>query len=320
MKIGIGLSVAVPGRPPREIRQWAEDSERLGFHSLGSIDRLIYDILDPLVSLGAAAAVTERIQLFTSVLNVGWRNNPILFAKQLATIDLISEGRLTAGLGIGGWPDDFAASGAPTKGHGKLFDDALTEMRRVWDGDVKSISGATPLPGAGRPRLLIAGLVQAGYARAARFGDGWVAPTLSRELLTNGVRGVNEEWAKADRSGKPQILTGRYFCCGPDATDVMSEYVAHYYGSKDPQDNEPILADSIDSDERLLDELIVLSRAGVDDVVLYPASSSLDQVHLLAEALERVGARRNPTFEFTADSGHTAMNGTAVDDGEMELR
>ncbi|WP_151476269.1 LLM class flavin-dependent oxidoreductase [Streptomyces albicerus] len=305
MKIGIGLPIAVPGRPPREVGQWAQDSERLGFHSLGSIDRLVYDILDPLVSLGVAAAVTERVQLFTSVLNVGWRGNPVLFAKQLATVDLISGGRLTAGLGIGGWPDDFTASGAPAKGHGKIFDDTLTELRRVWNGEVKGDSGPTPLPGAGRPRLLIGGLAQAGFARAARFGEGWVAPVLGRDLLANGVKAVSEEWARADRPGRPQILTARYFCCGPDAKDVTSEYVAHYYGSKESPYYGPVRADCLDSDERLRDELTALSRAGVDDLVLYPASSSLDQVRLLAEALERVGARRAPTFEFTADSAPT---------------
>ncbi|MEV4257059.1 LLM class flavin-dependent oxidoreductase [Spirillospora sp. NPDC049652] len=299
MKIGIGLPIAVPGRPAREVKQWAEDGERLGFHSLGSIDRLVYDVLDPLVSLGVAAAVTERVQLFTSVLNVGWRGNPVLFAKQLATVDLISGGRLTAGLGIGAWPDDFTVSGAPQKGHGKLFDDTLTEMRRVWNGEVTSVSGPTPLPGEGRPKLLIGGLIAAGYARAARFGDGWVAPTLSLDMLVNGVRGVTEAWAAAGRPGKPHILTGRYFCCGPEAVRLTDEYVAHYYGSQESPYYEPVRADSLDSDERLLKELIALSDAGVDDLVLYPASSSLDQVHLLAGALERVGARRNPTFEFT---------------------
>lgn len=301
MKIGIGLPIAVPGRPPRGVKQWAEDGERLGFHSLGSIDRLVYDILDPLVSLGIAAAVTERVQLFTSVLNVGWRGNPILFAKQLATVDLISEGRLTAGLGIGAWPDDFSLSGAPGKGHGKIFDDTLTEMRRVWDGEVAGVSGPTPLPGKGRPKLLIGGLISAAFARAARFGDGWVAPTLSLDLLVNGVQGATGAWAEAGRPGKPHILTGRYFCCGPEAVQLTDEYVAHYYGSRESPYYEPVRADSLDSDQRLLKELIALSDAGVDDLVLYPASSSPDQVHLLAEALERVGARRNPTFEFTTD-------------------
>jgi alkanesulfonate monooxygenase SsuD/methylene tetrahydromethanopterin reductase-like flavin-dependent oxidoreductase (luciferase family) len=303
VRVGVGLPNAVPGRSARELGRWAEDAESLGFHSLGSIDRLVYDVLDPLVSLGVAAAVTERVQLFTTVLNVGWRTNPVLFAKQLATVDLLAGGRLTAGLGIGGWPDDFVASGVPARGQGKIFDDTLVELRRVWSGEVTGASGPTPLPGAGRPQLLIGGLAAAGYARAARFGEGWVAPLLGQDLLVDGVRQVTEEWAKANRSGRPRILTGRYFCCGPEATNLTDDYVAHYYGS--PY-YEPVRADCLDTDERLRDELVFLCQAGVDDLVLYPASSALDQVHLLAQALERVGARRTPTFEITADMARAA--------------
>jgi alkanesulfonate monooxygenase SsuD/methylene tetrahydromethanopterin reductase-like flavin-dependent oxidoreductase (luciferase family) len=193
------------------------------------------------------------------------------------------------------------------KGLGRLFDDSLVEMRRVWNGEVTGASGPTPLPGGGRPRLLIGGLVQSGYARAARFGDGWVAPMLSQELLVNGIRAVAEEWVNAGRTGKPQILTGRYFCCGPDAKNLTSEYVAHYYGSRESQFYQPVRADCLDSDERLRDELTVLSQAGVDDLVLYPSSSSLNQVHLLAEALQRVGARRDPTFEFATGVGSKTL-------------
>lgn len=309
MRIGIGLPNAVPGRPAALIAQWARDSERLGFHSLGSIDRLVYDVLDPLVCLGIAAAATQRVALFTTVLNVGWRNNPILLAKQLATVDLVSEGRLTAGVGLGGWPDDFTLSGAPARGHGRLFDEALARMRQVWEGEVASAGGPTPLPGAGRPRLLVAGLVPAGYARAARFGDGWVAPLVNRELLDDGVRGVNAAWAEAGRPGRPRILTGRYFDCGPDAATALAEYLAHYYGA---DGSAAVLADSIDSDQRLHRELVRLASSGVDDVVLYPARGSLDQVRLLAEALVRVGARRDPTFVFTA-AGASARSSPAGD-------
>jgi alkanesulfonate monooxygenase SsuD/methylene tetrahydromethanopterin reductase-like flavin-dependent oxidoreductase (luciferase family) len=311
VRIGIGLPNAVPGRDARQIAQWAQDSERLGFHSLGTIDRLVYDVLDPLVCLGIAAAVTRRVELFTTVLNVGWRNNPILFAKQLASVDLVSQGRLTAGVGLGGWPDDFALSEAPARGHGRLFDTALMRMRQVWDGEVTSIAGPIPLPGAGRPRLLIAGLVRAGYARAARFGDGWVAPLLSRQILDDGVRGVTAAWIEAGRPGKPQILTGRYFDCGPDASTALPAYLAHYYGAAE---SAAVVADSIHSDEHLHRELDLLARSGVDDLILYPARSSLDQVHLLAEALERVGARRAPTFVFTAAGapGEASPPGTPV--------
>jgi hypothetical protein len=114
---------------------------------------------------------------------------------------------------------------------------------------------------------------------------------------------VTEEWARVGRPGRPRILTGRYFCCGPEATALTDAYVAHYYGSKDSPYFEPVRAECLDSDERLREELAALSEAGVDDLVLYPASSSPEQVRLLAEALVRAGARRNPTFEFAAGSG-----------------
>jgi hypothetical protein len=80
------------------------------------IDRLVYDNLDPLIALAAAAARTERVEVATTVLSVGWRNNPVLVAKQLASVEQVSGGRLTAGLGLGGWPEDYAAvraAGAP---------------------------------------------------------------------------------------------------------------------------------------------------------------------------------------------------------------
>ncbi|WP_249375524.1 LLM class flavin-dependent oxidoreductase [Streptomyces sp. I05A-00742] len=298
MRIGIGLPNAVPGRPAQGIAPWARESEDLGFHSLGSIDRLLYDVLDPLVALAAAAAATERVRLVTNVLNVGWRNNAVLLAKQLASLDLLSGGRLTAGLGIGGWPQDFAAGGVPAKGHGRLFDDALLTMRRTWNGEVTGLAGPPPLPGPGRPGLLVGGMVRAGWARAARFAEGWVAPGAGRALLLDGIRGVTEEWAAAGRSGRPRILTSRYFCCGPDAANALSDHVAHYYGSKDSEYYATFRADCLDSDERLHAELTALALAGVDDVLLLPCSATLDQVGLLAEALERVGARRDPDFVF----------------------
>jgi alkanesulfonate monooxygenase SsuD/methylene tetrahydromethanopterin reductase-like flavin-dependent oxidoreductase (luciferase family) len=305
VRIGIGLPNAVPERPSTELRPWAETAEGLGFHSLGTIDRLVYDILDPLVTLGVAAAVTKRVRLFSTVLNVGWRNNALLLAKQLASVDLISGGRLTAGLGLGGWPEDFAASGVSEKGRGKLFDDTIDTMRRAWRGEVTAKGGPMPPLEEGRPGLLLGGLVPASDARVARAADGWVAPLLNAELLASGMEGVNRAWRKANRPGKPQILTGRYFCFGPKAEELTAEYLIHYYGRGD---HEAVLADSLYTEEHLLAELTALAEVGVDDVVLYPCSSSLDQVELLAEALEHVGARRSPTFEFTAPNAPAALH------------
>jgi hypothetical protein len=107
MRIGIGLPAAVPGTDMTTLGRWAAESERAGFAAVGVIDRLVYANLDPLIALAVAAGRTERVDLVTTVLSIGWRNNPILVAKQMASLDLVSGGRLLAGLGLGGWPEDY---------------------------------------------------------------------------------------------------------------------------------------------------------------------------------------------------------------------
>jgi alkanesulfonate monooxygenase SsuD/methylene tetrahydromethanopterin reductase-like flavin-dependent oxidoreductase (luciferase family) len=135
MRTGIGLPAAVPGTPGAIVGEWAAEAERLGFASVSVIDRLVYDNLDPLVALGAAAR-TERIELMTTVLNVNYRRNAVVLAKQLASVDHLSGGRLTAALGMGGWPQDYHASDLPMAGRGAAFDAMLDTMRRVWDGEI----------------------------------------------------------------------------------------------------------------------------------------------------------------------------------------
>ncbi|HEX6387959.1 MAG TPA: LLM class flavin-dependent oxidoreductase [Solirubrobacteraceae bacterium] len=92
MHIGIGLPAAVPGTDMTQIGRWAAAAEEAGFASVGVIDRLVYDNLDPLTALAAAAASTERIALTTTVVNVCWRANPVLLAKQAASVQRLSGG------------------------------------------------------------------------------------------------------------------------------------------------------------------------------------------------------------------------------------
>src|ERR671915_1842779 len=153
MDIGIGLPNAVRGVDRRGIVDWARRAEQAGFSSLGTIDRIVFPNYESLIALAAAAAVTERIRLATDILIAPLRKNTALLAKQAATLDSLSEGRLVLGLAPGGREDDYAVSGADFQTRGKTFDRQLGELDRLWKGE----GGVGPPPADGRPQILIGG-------------------------------------------------------------------------------------------------------------------------------------------------------------------
>jgi alkanesulfonate monooxygenase SsuD/methylene tetrahydromethanopterin reductase-like flavin-dependent oxidoreductase (luciferase family) len=108
MRIGIGLPNPVPDTEGDTLVEWARRSEEAGFSTLATIDRVVYPSYDSLISLAAAAAVTERIGLMTNILLAPLRNE-VLLTKESASVDRLSAGRLTLGLAVGGRPDDPAA-------------------------------------------------------------------------------------------------------------------------------------------------------------------------------------------------------------------
>jgi alkanesulfonate monooxygenase SsuD/methylene tetrahydromethanopterin reductase-like flavin-dependent oxidoreductase (luciferase family) len=272
MRLGIGLPAAVPGTDMTEIGRWAAAGEEAGFAAVGVIDRLVFDNLDPLTALAAAAACTSRIQLTSSVVNVCWRNNPVLIAKQLASVERLSGGRLSAGLGMGGWPADYEASAVPLKGRGARFEAALRAMQSEWEA-----AGA-------RPRVLLGGTVLASYARTAwPMSHGWVAPLFGFALLQDGIAAVARHWAQAGRSEQPRIMTGRYFSLGANASGVADEYIEHYYG-RDYFDF--ARADTLTDADQIRAELERLQAAGVTDLVLFPCSGDLEQVELLKDVVD----------------------------------
>ena len=164
MRIGIGLPSGIPGTPGPLLIEWARRAEGGPFTSLGAIDRVAYDCHEPMAALAAAAAVTERVRLATMAVIAPLRSTGVL-AKEAATIDALSGGRLTLGLAVGARTEDFDAAGVPHAGRGARFEEQLAELRDLWEGG--------PGPKAS-PELLVGGASDAAFARMARYGDGYV--------------------------------------------------------------------------------------------------------------------------------------------------
>ncbi len=178
MRIAIGLPSRVPAASGDLMLEWATRAEQGPFSSLVVTDRVVSQSLEPLTVLALAAGATRRIRLMTSVV-IGPTRETTLLARQAATLDVISGGRLTLGIGIGVRKNDYTATGFDFHRRGKRGEEQLTLLRRLWSGEALSsdVSAIGPTsPRAGGPEMLIGGYVPAIVQRIAKWGDGYMAP------------------------------------------------------------------------------------------------------------------------------------------------
>jgi alkanesulfonate monooxygenase SsuD/methylene tetrahydromethanopterin reductase-like flavin-dependent oxidoreductase (luciferase family) len=286
MDIGIGLPNPIPGTPGATLVEWARRAEERGFSSLATIDRIAYPSYESLISLAAAGAVTSRIGLLTNCL-LGPTRNPVLLAKEAASVDQLSAGRLTLGLGVGGRKDDFDLAEQRFENRGRRFDEALELMHRIWMGEpvggAEKPVGPRPTREGGVP-ILIAGASDRAIERTVRWGRGWTAGGAPPEQVAPFVERVRAAWRDSARDGDPRIVALSYFALGEKADEGATSYIKDYYG---------FLGEWVDTiargvprtPEAIRDTVGRFEEIGVDELILDPTISDLEQVDLLAEAL-----------------------------------
>jgi alkanesulfonate monooxygenase SsuD/methylene tetrahydromethanopterin reductase-like flavin-dependent oxidoreductase (luciferase family) len=275
MDISLGLPTTASGVGGPGLIEFARRADQAGFAGLGVIDRLVYDNYESLVTLAAAAAVTERIRLTSTVLLASYRGSAAVLAKQLATIDQLSGGRLVVGLAAGDREDDFAAAGARFAERGRELDAVVGELRAVWGGD-----RIGPRPVAGELPLLFGGHSAAAMRRAARHGIGWIAGGSSGTAYRQLVDRARQAWAREGRAGRPRIVSLTYVSlsgAGP-ARAYLRRYYS-YIGHK-----AELLATRVaTTPDRLRAVVAEYSGAGCDELVLFPCTPEPEQVDLLAK-------------------------------------
>jgi alkanesulfonate monooxygenase SsuD/methylene tetrahydromethanopterin reductase-like flavin-dependent oxidoreductase (luciferase family) len=281
MDVAIGLPATIPGIEREPLLEWARRAEARGFSSLGTIDRLVYGNYEPLIALAAAAAVTERIRLATTILIAPYRVNGALLAKQAATLDHLSNGRLVFGVAVGGREDDYEASRVDMRTRGRLFDRMLDEWTRVWAGE--GLDGAGPIGPQSRPTLIIGGTVDAAYERAARYGDGWIMGGGTPDMFRDGAAKLQAAWSAAGRDGKPRTMSLGYFALGAGAEEAAGRYLRDYYAWVGEY-ADAIAASAATDPETVAQYVQGFADAGCDELVLFPSSTDPEQVDLLADA------------------------------------
>lgn len=288
MKIGIGLPATSPGIRGTLNLEWAKQAEAASFSSLGLIDRLVYPNFDPLITLAAVAGATTRIRLLTSVLLAPLHNTGIL-AKQAASLDAISNGRLTLGLGIGGREDDYLAAPASFHERGKRFDQQLEMMARIWSGkpvseQVGPIGPAPVQPGG--PEVLIGAFSPAAMKRLGRWGHGFISGGSPPDQVAPVFRMAEETWQKAGRPGKPRLVSCIYFALGPNASQGMASYIGHYYSFLGDAMIQQMLQAFPATPEAVRAVVKGFSDIGADELVLWPCIPELEQIQRLADIVQ----------------------------------
>ncbi|MGH2572541.1 MAG: LLM class flavin-dependent oxidoreductase [Actinomycetota bacterium] len=286
MDIGIGLPNPIPGTPGSTLVEWARRAEGRGFSSLATIDRIAYPSYESLISLAAAGAVTTRIGLLTNVL-LGPTRNPVLLAKEAASVDRLSGGRLTLGLGVGGRKDDFEAAEQSFEDRGKRWDEALELMHRIWKGEPlvpgSNPVGPRPTREGGVP-ILIGGMSDKAIERTIRWGIGWTAGGAPAEQVAPFAEKVRAAWKESGRDGQPRIVALGYFALGDRAEEGATAYIKDYYAFLG-QWADQIAQGVPKSPEAVRGTLASFQDLGVDQFIFDPTIAEIEQVDLLAEAL-----------------------------------
>jgi alkanesulfonate monooxygenase SsuD/methylene tetrahydromethanopterin reductase-like flavin-dependent oxidoreductase (luciferase family) len=284
MEIAIGLPNAVAGTTGDQLVGFARTAEERGFSSLGTIDRIVYPNYDSFVALSAAAAVTERIRLATTILIAPYRGSAALVAKQAASLQALSGGRLVLGLAVGGRKDDFEATGSPFGERGERMDSMLEEMRRIWSGEERGFAGAIG-PVTEPPRILGGGQADAAFGRAARFGDGWIMGGGTPEQFAQGAAKAKEAWSAAGRDGEPVTAALAYYALGPDAERLATEYLERYYAWLGEELAGMIAASAATDPDTVNQYVSAFEQVGCDELFMLPCGSDPEQAGLLADAL-----------------------------------
>jgi alkanesulfonate monooxygenase SsuD/methylene tetrahydromethanopterin reductase-like flavin-dependent oxidoreductase (luciferase family) len=236
----------------------------------------VYDCWEPLASLAACAALTERVRLVTMVV-IGPLRGTALLAKQAASVDALSGGRLVLGLGLGARRDDYEAAGIDPGHRGDALAGQLVELRRLWEDRA--------FGPAASPTLLVGGGSSGAFARAAAHADGYVHGGGPPRAFASAAARARAAWVDAGRPGAPELWGQAYFALGDEATVAAgTDYLRDYYRFTGGFE-ERIASGCLTSPAAIRDLCRGYEEAGCDELVLLPTVSRLDQLDRLAEAI-----------------------------------
>ncbi|MDA2950802.1 MAG: LLM class flavin-dependent oxidoreductase [Actinomycetota bacterium] len=293
MQVGMTMPVMEPDLDAGLLRQWAQGVDEGPFSSLCWGERIAFGNPEALTLLGALAAWTDRVPLITTVV-VPQLHDPVLLAKSLATGDMLSGGRLTVGIGVGGRHEDYLAVGAdPSTQTMREMAKRVAIMKQVWSGEkiTDSVLPVGPAPVRdGGPRLLVGTIGPKTLRHAAGWADGLAGITLDLDVAKQDelFEVGRTAWAQAGKP-PPHLATSFWFALGdPEQARTQIHRHLRHYMNWIPAEVVDAMAPATGwagTEEQLAELLRAFAAVGTSEVHLIPTSSDLDQLRRVAEVI-----------------------------------
>jgi probable F420-dependent oxidoreductase len=295
LRLGISLPQSLPeGRVDQGyLRSYARHAESLGFDDGWLTESILspHFQLEPVSYLSYIAAVTDRMRLGVAVIILNTRN-PVQLAKSLATVDQLSNGRLTLGVGMGASTSNYAAFGISAERRVARFEEALRVLKALWSeeradlaGDFWRLEGARMQPKPlQKPHIpiLLGGHSEPALRRAVRVGDGWMAAgSIPTEPCIESLKQIRGYLREAGRDESGFLLSKRLYLAIDQnetlARQKLSAALAYQYGGRDTA-----TMGLAGTPSRVVEVLGKLREAGAQHVVLNPVCDQMQQMEALA--------------------------------------
>lgn len=289
MTVGVALPQMARGLDRSNLLAWCRAVDRGPFSSLSAGERITFHNLDGFTLCAAAAALTERVRILVNVVVLPW-HAPALVAKELASLDVLSSGRVEVAVGVGGRSQDYAALGVPFSGRHRRLDEGVAELRRLWAGEPAADGqpvGPAPVQ-VGGPPLLASAMGPKALARAARWATGISGFTLLGDAAETGrlFRATESAWTEAGRADAPRLVTGSFVALGPEAESRLRSFAAEYLHVFSPDLAASLSAAmTLNDPSRLRDVLDAIEAEGANEFIVVPATADPSMVDRLAEVV-----------------------------------
>jgi alkanesulfonate monooxygenase SsuD/methylene tetrahydromethanopterin reductase-like flavin-dependent oxidoreductase (luciferase family) len=280
MQVGVALPQMAPGFTRATMLDWCRAIDEGPFSSISAGERITFFNPEMITLLAGAAMLTERVEIIANVCVSPW-HKPALLAKQFSTIDVLSGGRLTVALGVGGREEDYAAMETSFAHRHQRVDDDAAELRRLWSaGEIAGgIVGPRPSNIAGPP-LLCSSMGPKSMARAAQWAQGVSGFAIGAQADEAGRLFLlaDQAWAEAGRLDRPRKICGLFCVAGSISGPGTLRRFATEYLSFMGIEIAGILADMqpVHDADRLRDALTAFEKTGCDEVILVPATTDVE--------------------------------------------